>query len=392
MKLKIHWTRTKIISLVGAILILGLAGWLLWRNGYVGADTYMADTYMKYFGLEPGFGQTGSSQATIIVPPSGQTGGSGQGSGQNGSTTQTDPATIQNQGTNQLVTIKASGSVQYNAQSIVFLEVPTSSVALNLSYELGSGYGMSPATLKTRISINTYNKTFFADPNASPLGPPDKTRDVVASPVGQDGSFKIEATISKDALISATKGYMNHRLVFAVEGNCAEKVEIEMFNSGSINSTEDVPSDITIPVNAITSPINVKYNCQEAKIGRIGRGWDDATIKTTGEVKCSTPPGVQPSKVPSPTPFSFTDGDYNGLYSTVAGFQLIPTIFEGPKADGSYKPDRLDCSISGQAIVTQKSTNRKVLDKHFEKTFGLRPTKGEVILILVNIDEGDFSL
>ena len=38
MKLKIHWTRTKIISLVGAILILGLGGWLLWKNGYVGAD------------------------------------------------------------------------------------------------------------------------------------------------------------------------------------------------------------------------------------------------------------------------------------------------------------------------------------------------------------------
>ena len=39
MKLKIQWTRTKIISLVGAVLIIGLGGWLLWKNGFVGADT-----------------------------------------------------------------------------------------------------------------------------------------------------------------------------------------------------------------------------------------------------------------------------------------------------------------------------------------------------------------
>ncbi|PIZ28978.1 hypothetical protein COY44_01305, partial [Candidatus Berkelbacteria bacterium CG_4_10_14_0_8_um_filter_39_42] len=101
--------------MVGAILILGLAGWLLWRNGYVGADSYM-----KYFGGKSGFGQNQTGTTT----QSGQT-VTNQGFNQSGGISPTDPATIQNQGTNQLVTIKASGSVQYNAQSIVFLEVPT---------------------------------------------------------------------------------------------------------------------------------------------------------------------------------------------------------------------------------------------------------------------------
>jgi len=359
--------------LVGAILILGLAGWLLWRNGYVGADTYMADTYMKYFGLEPGFGQNQTDTTT----QSGQT-VTNQGFDQSMVTSPTDPATTQNEGPKiESVTAKVSGVVKVTAPNVTMVEVPLldgnvgSAITSNEHIEAESSLRqVSPSGLTATLEIGYVYK---------------KHTDYITKtegPVKEDGSFDLEVKMYKERFIFSDDDDVNKiKLVLAIGGECVERLEKEIF---VLNQSEESASIDNITSEDLTSTgldLTAKYNCQKVIIGGSNPGGFNSADNIPPEIDgglhlCVSLEKDSPSCINNhPEYFKITTADFREPYKIITGMQLIEGIFN-LDSNGTYSPSELFFNFSGVGNIAGGNAPLNTT------SFKITPERGEIIYII----------